>query len=690
MPVKENAISAGLLRNSDGLMAVGVVGMIIMLIIPIPAFILDLSISFNITLAMVTILVVMYTIKAVDFSVYPSLLLVTTVFRLAINVSSTRLILLQGTQFEGKIIRAFGEFVIGGNYVVGIVIFLVLVIIQYMVVVKGAKRVSEVTARFTLDAMPGKQMAIDADLNAGLLTEREAVERRAEIRKEADFYGAMDGAANFVQGDVIAGLIITAINIVGGFAIGVGMRGESLGDAASTYTILTIGDGLVSQIPSLLISISMGLIVTRAASEDNLGMDFVSQLTQQPRALYITSGVLASLGIFTPLPFIPLVALAGVSGFLGHQMSQTTKDLAQEAENNLKEETEKARKPENVVSLLQVDPMELEIGYALIPLVDPEQGGDLLDRITMIRRQMALEMGLIVPPIRIRDNMQLRPNQYVLKIKGVEVAGGNIRVDQYLAMNPGTATEEVEGEATTEPAFGLPALWIREDKRGSAEMAGYTVVDPPSVVATHITEIIKRHAPEILGRQETQTIIDHVKGTYPALVEEATKVMTIGEIHKVLQGLLGEGVSIRDMVTVLETLADRGGNIKDVDRLVEICRTALARHICKQYMTEDGVLNVITIDPRLEEEIVSSVVETPDGRQVSLDPKRMQGVLQSLSAEVEKVMNRGLTPVVLASPRLRPLFKQLTGRAAPGLVILSYNEIVTDVEIQNVGMVSSL
>jgi flagellar biosynthesis protein FlhA len=676
------------LKNTDALLAIGVATVILMMVIPIPTWTLDLGMALSISVAIIVLLSVMYTIKATDFSAFPSLLLLTTVFRLALNVSSTRLILSEGIAFEGKIIRFFGETVVSGNYIIGIVVFLILVVIQYMVIVKGSTRIAEVAARFTLDAMPGKQMAIDADLNAGIITEKEALERRAEIRREADFYGAMDGASKFVQGDVVAGLIISAINIVGGLSIGTLMKGEPLAEAAATYTLLTIGDGLVAQIPSLLISMATGLIVTRAASTtENLGREVISQLAFQPRALIITSGLLGFLGLYMGWPMIVFSAL---TGGLGYRLSRTMKDLTVEEKEKKKTEDAKTRKPENVAQLLAVDPLEVEIGYALIPLVDPEQGGDLLERITMIRRQMALELGLIVPPIRIRDNMQLRPNQYTIKIKGTEVASSTVRVDQFLAMNPGSASVELPGEPTKEPAFGLPAVWIRDRDRERAELAGYTVVDPPSVIATHLTEILKRHAHEILGRQETQQVLDEVKKTYPALVEDATKALNVGEIHKVLQNLLREGVSVRDMVTILETVADQAARYgKDVDRLTEVVRSSLARHITKQYQGDDGTLAVITIDPRLEEEIVAGVDLTPEGRQISMEPSRIQRILERLGSVADSVMQKGMTPIILTSPRARASFKALVQRAAPTLPILAFTEIIPDVEIRTVGTLAA-
>lgn len=676
------------MQRTDLLISIGVLSIVIMMIVPLPPLLLDLLLSLSITLAIVILLTIMYTVKPIEFSSYPSLLLVTTVFRLALNVSTTRMILL-GRGEEISIIRAFGTFVVGGNFVVGIVIFLILVMIQLMVVIKGTTRVSEVAARFTLDAMPGKQMAIDADLNAGLITEQDATKRRTEIRREADFYGAMDGACKFVSGDAKVGLVITGINIIGGLIIGIAILNMEPLAAARSYVLLTIGDGLVSQIPALLISVGTGFLVSRAASESNLGEDLVKELIANPKVLGITSGALAILGIFTPLPTLPLVALAAGTGYLSYAMSRTGKVMEREViEEEKKKKLEEAKKPESVVSLLQVDPMELEIGYALIPLVDPEQGGDLLDRVTLIRRQSALDLGIIVPPIRIRDNMQLKPDNYSVKIKGVEVAKGEIRADRYLAMNPGTATEEVKGEKTIEPAFGLPAIWIKEADRERAEISGYTVVDAPSIVATHLTEVIKKNAPEILGRQEVQALLDNLKERYPTIVGELIpNTLSIGEVQKVLHNLLREEISIRDLVTILETLADYAPQTKDMGILTERVRAALARQICNQYQGEDGVLRVITLDPQLEEIVSSSLQQTPEGEQLVLNPAIMQKFLGILRENSNKITQAGHQAIILTSPQIRRHIKYLSRRTLPSLVVLSYNEIVQDIQITSVGTI---
>lgn len=675
------------MKNADVLVAIGIITIVFMMIIPIPPFLLDILISLNIMIAVMVILTTIYLVKAIEFAVFPSLLLVSTVFRLGLNVSTTRLILL-GRGEEISLVKAFGTFVVAGNYVVGVVIFLILVLIQFLVIVKGTTRVSEVAARFTLDAMPGKQMAIDADLNAGLITEKEAIVRRSEIRREADFYGAMDGAAKFVQGDVIAGLIITVVNILGGFIIGSWMLGMPVADAARSFTLLTVGDGLVTQIPAFLISVATGLIVTRAASEANLGADLTSQLLNRPKVLWISAGTLAFLA-FTPLPTFPLLSLAIGAGFLAYVMQREAR-VGEEVleEEKKKEEVARAKKPESVVSLLKPEAMELNIGYSLIPLVDPEQGGDLLERVTMIRRQCALDMGIIVPPIRIRDNMQLKPNSYSIMIKGVEVAGGTIRGDHYLAMNPGTVTEELKGEATIEPAFGLPAIWITEDQRERAEMLGYTVVDPPSIVATHLTEIVKRNASQLLGRQETQELLDNIKENYPAVVNELIPgLLSLGEVQKVLHNLLDEGISIRDLVTILESLADYAPKIKDTGALTEHARAGMSRQICNRYKTPEGTLPVITLDPKLEEMVSQGIQETREGPQLVLEPSIIRRIIASLSGEMKKAASIRYEVILLCSPQIRRQVREMTKRVAPNLIVLSYAEVSPDVEVEYIGMV---
>ena len=683
-----NPLSSGNLiqRYSDVLIAVAIVMIVIMMIIPLPTILLDILICLNITIALLVVMSAIYNVEALDLSVFPSLLLITTLFRLALNISSTRLILLDG--FAGEVITAFGNFVVGGNAVVGFIVFVILVVVNFIVITKGSERVAEVSARFTLDAMPGKQMAIDADLNQGAITDAEAKRRREKVQWESDFFGAMDGASKFVKGDAIAAIVIMIINIGGGFVIGMLQRGMDASQALQTYTLLTVGEGLVAQIPALLISTATGIIVTRSAAEGNLGSDLVKQLFNNARIFMILSGVLLFLAVMPGLPGIPFFVLAVLCGFIAWNLyrGQAVQQEVQQVEQKAKAKKE-ATTPENIVSLLQVDPMELEIGYSLIPLVDTGQGGDLLDRIVMIRRQCALELGLVVPTIRIRDNIQIKPNAYIIKLKGIEIARGELMLDHYLAMNSGTVFEEVPGIETVEPAFGLPALWISENEREQAELNGYTVVDAVSVLATHLTEVIKQHADEILGRQETQNLLDNLRKTNGALVDEVVpNLLTIGEVQKVLASLLHERISIRDMGTILEVLADYGTATKDTEILTEYVRHAMARHITQQNV-QNGMLPCITLDPALENKVAGSVQRTDHGSYVSLDPDSMQRLLAALQEELKKLTDQGYQPIVLTSPTVRPYFRDLVERSVPGIIILSHAEIEQNVEIQILGVV---
>ena len=683
-----NPLSSGKLiqKYSDVLIAVAIVTIVIMMIIPLPTILLDVLICLNITIALLVVMSAIYNVEALDLSVFPSLLLITTLFRLALNISSTRLILLNG--YAGEVITAFGNFVVGGNAVVGFIVFVILVIVNFIVITKGSERVAEVSARFTLDAMPGKQMAIDADLNQGAITDAEAKRRREKVPRESDFFGAMDGASKFVKGDAIAAIVIMLINISGGFVIGMLQRDMDAAQALQTYTLLTVGEGLVAQIPALLISTATGIIVTRSAAEGNLGGDLVKQLFRNARIFMILTGVLLFLAIMPGLPGVPFTVLAAICGVIAWNLrrGQAVEQEVQQVEQKAKAKKE-ATTPENIVSLLQVDPMELEIGYSLIPLVDTGQGGDLLDRIVMIRRQCALELGLVVPTIRIRDNIQIKPNAYIIKLKGVEIARGELMLDHYLAMNSGTVFEEVPGIETTEPAFGLPALWISENEREQAELNGYTVVDAVSVLATHLTEIIKQHAAEILGRQETQNLIDNLRKTNGALVDEVVpNLLSVGEVQKVLANLLHERISIRDMSTILEVLADYGTATKDTDILTEYVRHAMARHITQQNV-QNGVLPCITLDPAIENKIAGSVQRTEHGSYVSLDPDSMQKLLMALQKELGKLTDQGYQPIVLTSPTVRPYFRNLVERSIPGLIVLSHAEIEQNVEIQILGVV---
>lgn len=673
-------------KYSDVIIAVTLVMIVIMMIIPLPTALLDLLICLNITIALVVIMSAIYNEEALDLSVFPSLLLVTTLFRLALNISSTRLILING--YAGEVITAFGNFVVGGNPVVGFIMFIILVIINFIVITKGSERVAEVSARFTLDAMPGKQMAIDADLNQGAITDEEAKVRRTKIQREADFFGAMDGASKFVKGDAIAAIIIMLINIGGGFVIGMAQKDMDAATALQTYTLLTVGEGLVSQIPALLISTATGIIVTRAASEGNLGSDLVKQLFNNERIFFINTGVLFMLSIVPGLPGIPFASLALICAFIGYSLHKKNlvPEEIKEEQAQAKEKTE-ATRPENIISLLQVDPMELEIGYSLIPLVDTGQGGDLLDRIVMIRRQCALELGLVVPTIRIRDNIQIKPNAYIIKLKGMEIARGELMLDHFLAMNSGTVFEEIPGIETVEPAFGLPALWIPEGQREQAELSGYTVVDSVSVLATHLTEIIKQHAAEILGRQETQNLVDNLGKSNRGLVDEVVpELLGIGEIQKVLANLLNERVSIRDMSTIMEVLADYARATKDPEILTEYVRHAMARQITHQVVQGD-TLPCITLDPALENRIVGGIQRTDHGSYVSLDPESMRRMVNSVTNEVEKLANQGYPAVVLTSPAVRLYFRKLIERSVQGLTIVSHAEIDQSIEIQILGVI---
>lgn len=689
--IKEATSMSALTRNSDVVMAIGVIGMLVVMVIPIPTFMLDIFLSFNITFSVVVLLVAMYTLKALEFSVFPSLLLLATLLRLSLNVASTRLILLHGNEgvgAAGQVIRSFGSFVVGGNYVVGMVVFLILVIINFVVITKGATRIAEVAARFTLDAMPGKQMSIDADLNAGLITDIEAKTRRAEISQEADFYGAMDGASKFVRGDAIAGIVITLVNILGGLVIGVLQQGMSVSTAAQNYTLLTIGDGLVSQIPALIVSTAAGLVVTRAASDSHLGNDMISQLTGQPRAVAIASGVLILFGFIPGLPTFPFIMLGCLAGGLAYMTFEGKKALMVKEEEE-EEAVEKEKGLEKVEELLPLDLLELEVGYGLIPLVDTEQGGELLERVKSIRRQFALEMGMVIPPMHIRDNLQLKPNQYSIIIKGVEVAGGELMPGYYLAMNPGDVKAEIEGIPTKEPAFGIPALWVGEKDKEKAQIAGYTVVDLSTMIATHISEILKTHAYELLGRQEVQSLLDNLALNHPKVVEELVpNLLSLGGVQKTLQNLLKEQVSIRDLLSIVETLADYAPITKNVDILTEYVRQRLARSITKQYKTPEGDIPLMTLDAEIEELVNNAIQHTEHESYLSLEPALAQKILAQFNKAMGKFTSMNYQPIILCSPGIRPHLKKLTERFIPTLVVLSHNEIDKRVKLKSLGVAS--
>ncbi|WP_336822485.1 flagellar biosynthesis protein FlhA [Sporosarcina sp. USHLN248] len=663
-----------------------VIMIVAMLVIPLPPWLLSFLIIINITLALLVLLTSMNMQEALQFSIFPSLLLLLTLFRLGLNVSTTRAILSQGD--AGGVVDTFGTFVTGGNVVVGLVVFVILIIIQFIVITKGSERVSEVAARFTLDAMPGKQMSIDADLNAGMISEAEARMRREKVSNEADFYGAMDGATKFVKGDAIAGIIIVIINLLVGMIIGVVQMGLPFAEAATRFSQLTVGDGIVSQIPALLISTATGIVVTRAASEGNLGSDITKQLLGQPKLLYVAAATVFLLGLFTPINDILTIPIALALAAGAYVMSKKpVEDPEELLEMEEEVESEGMKSPENVVNLLNVDPIEFEFGYGLIPLVDAQQGGDLLDRVVMIRRQLALELGLVIPVVRIRDNIQLQPNEYRIKIKGNELSRGELLLDHYLAMSP-SDDDTIVGIDTVEPSFGLPAKWITEDVKEDAEILGYTVVDPPSVVSTHLTEVIRANAAELLGRQETKQLIDHVHETYPILVDELTPTpLSIGEIQKVLAKLLSENVSIRNLPIIFETLADYSKYTSDVDLLTEYVRQSLARQITNHYASNGESLKVLTVSGKIEKLIADNIQQTEQGNFLSIDPANSQEILESIAREVERVALMEQSPVILCSPAIRMYLRQITERYFPQIPILSYNELEASIEVQSVGVV---
>lgn len=675
-------------NNTDILVAFGVLGIVLMIIIPLPPIILDILLAFNITLSAVIIMITMFTTNVLQLSVFPTLLLITTLFRLGLNISSTRLILSNGS--AGDIIEAFGEFVIGGNYVVGIIIFLIIIIIQFIVITNGAGRVSEVSARFTLDAMPGKQMSIDADLNAGIIDESVARKRREDLQAEADFYGAMDGASKFVKGDAIAGIIITIINIIAGIIIGV-MGGKGFAESAALYTRLTVGDGLVSQIPALLISTASGILVTRSGSKDNFGKTFTKQLTTFPIALGIVAAVMFFLALIPSMPMFPFLLASISAGFTAYLLFKEEEKF-KEAEIIREEEeyTENERKePENVMNLIAVEPMEVEIGYGLIPLADETTGGDLLQRIASVRRQCAIEMGIVVQPIRIRDNLQLKTNEYVIKIRGTVVASSELMANMLLCMDPSGDNTQIAGIRTMEPTFNLPAVWINKDQREEAEIKGLTVVDPTTVMVTHLTETIKSHSYELLGRQEVKLIVDNTREKYSAVVEELIPdLMTIGELQKVLQNLLREKVPIKDMVTIMESLADNSRLTKDLELLTEYVRFSLARTICNELIDENKIITVVTLSAQIEEIVSANTQKSIQGSFPAVDPDTTTKILNSVRNTIERVYFYNNQPVILVSPNIRPVFRKLIEMVFSHVMVISLNEIPNDIEIRTEGVVS--
>jgi len=672
--------------------AVGIIAILVVMVIPIPTFMLDLLLSFSITFSLIILLVSIFMLTPLDFSVFPSMLLVVTLVRLSLNVASTRIILLHGNEgpgAAGQVIQSFGTFVVGGNYVVGAVIFIILVLINFIVITKGSVRTSEVAARFTLDAIPGKQMSIDADLNAGIITEEDARARRRMLEREADFYGAMDGAIRFVRGDAIASILITLINVIGGFAIGVFQQDMLVAEAAKVYTLLTIGDGLVAQLPALVVSTAAGIIVTRATTDKSLPDEFISQMVKNPAAFSIAAAALFFFGTIPGLPHIPFFALSAISGWISYRLYQDRQKKERVQQKKLEEE-KKAPLPEKVESILPLDIMELEVGYELIPLVDADRNGELLERIKSVRRQFALELGFIVPPLHIRDNLQLKASDYAILIKGVEIARGSVMMGRLLAMSPGKTEKEISGVKVQEPTFGLPSIWVNASAKQEAQMAGYTVVDPATVITTHIKETIKRNAHELLGRQEVQTLLDKFKETNPKVVEELVpNLMTLGKVQKVLQNLLREQISIRDLRTILETLADFAPKVADPDMLTEYVRQALARPITKQYLAKDGTLSVMTLDQKVEEIIQQSIQKTELTSYLALEPTVAEKILAKIREAAEAVTPMLETsPVLLASPLIRMYLRKLTERFLPELVVLSHSEIIPNVQIRTLRVVT--
>ena len=678
-------------NRSDILVAIGVIVIIGMLIIPLPTILLDLFMSLNLMVSLIMILIVLYTTKPLDFSVFPTLLLITTVFGLALNVSSTRLILSKGVDFDGRIVKAFASFVVGTDgtegLVIGFIIFIILIAVQFIVITKGATRVAEVAARFTLDALPGKQMTIDNAYNSGALTEEEATNRKNELQNEVDFYGAMDGASKFISGNVKVGLLITSINVIGGIIVGTTIHGEPVGTALATYVSLSVGDGLITQFPALLVSTATGLIVTRAISDGTFGFEISKQFTQQSRVYWVGAVFLFLLGILPGFPWYLLIPMSLLTAYLAFRLSGN--ERRQSSGDTLELDTDTDQEaPVEVSPVVPLDPLSLEMGYGLIPLVDKEQGAELLDRITRIRRESALELGLVVPRIRIIDNMRLEPSEYCIKITGVSIGKGVIRIAHYLAINPGSVSEEIKGEKTTDPAFGLPALWIGEDQRELAERRGYTVVDAPSIIATHLTEIIKKHSFEMLGRQEVKKILDTLRNDYSAVVDEVTKALSLGEVQKVLQGLLIEQVSIRNMIPILETLADYGVVSKEISFLIEKVRQTLGRQICLQYADDKKVLRVLTIAPELERVIIESRLDTAGGPVAALDPNDHRSWINAVINAVHNAQSVGYLPIILCSEAGRALVKRSTVRDIPELIVLSVPEIASEIITEGVGEIS--
>ncbi|MBZ4649560.1 flagellar biosynthesis protein FlhA [Thermosipho sp. (in: thermotogales)] len=679
-------------KGTDIIVAIMIAAIVLLMILPIPGFLLDFFQLLNLSLSLIILFSTMYIRKALELSSFPTILLVITLFRLGLNVASTRLILLQGPKFSGKVIRAFGDFVVGGNYVVGLVVFLILVIIQFIVITRGSERIAEVAARFTLDAMPGKQMSVDADLNAGLITEDEARKRREEIRREADFYGAMDGASKFVRGDAIASIIIVLVNIIGGLIIGILTHKMTVSEAAQTFTLFTVGDGLVTQIPALMVSTATGILVSRAASEDNLGNELVRELSGEKKVIILTGFILIFLGIFTPIPFSAAIlgTLFMITGFL---IKSTTEPQLESIGGSAEIPTSQTPSgpilttPQEVSEILQTDTVEVEIGYGLIPLADTSQGGDLLERVTMVRKQIAYELGLVISPIRVRDSVLLKSNEYAIFIRGAQVAKYELMPNRLLAINPGTVTEKIPGIETKEPAFGLQAFWIDESKKEEASRLGYTVVDPPTVFATHLTEVLKRNAHELLGTREFELLVEGLRSKFEKLVDDLFNVLKPSDVKKVLQRLLKEGIPIRNLSLIFETLLEYGEQTKDVIYLTEKVRKAMKRQIITPLISPDGILHAVAIDNELEKNLVNLVRENDTERYLDLNPEIMRELIESISNSLENIMKKGYNPVLICSSSLRPLISDLLLKFIPGVYVISYDEIPENVSVQIEGVV---
>jgi flagellar biosynthesis protein FlhA len=675
---------------SEIMTVIGVVTILVVMIIPLPSILLDFLLALNITVAITILLIALYTLKPLDFFIFPPLLLVTTLFRLSLNVASTRLILLHGNEgalAAGRVIKSFGSFVVGGNYVVGVIVFTILVIVNFVVITKGATRIAEVAARFTLDGMPGKQMSIDADLNAGLIDEDEAKERRMTITREAEFHGSMDGAAKFVRGDAIAGIIITAINIIGGFIIGVLQQKMSIISAAQNYTLLTVGDGLVSQIPALIISTAAGIVVSRAASESTMGKDFGKIFSSYPKAIYLSALTIFVFGLIPGLPHIPFMMLSVIIG-ISVFMFEKKKDQLEVEKVDVKKKEAIDEGPEPVEHLLTIDPLELEVGYGLIALVDREQGGKFLDRVRSIRRQFAVEMGMVIPPIHIRDNLQLNSSEYQILLKGVKIAGAELMVNHYLAMDPGDATRKIEGIETKEPAFNIPACWIPEARKEEAKLSGYTVVDDATIMATHLTEVLRKHASELLGRQEVQNLLDNLSKSYPKAVEELVpNLLSLGAVQKVLQNLLEERISIRDLLTIVETLADCAPLTKEPDLLTEYVRNKMSRSIISPHIGEDGYLKLITMSQDVEDILLKGIQKTEHGSYLSVDPNIADSIISSIKKEAEKAMSKNIQPIILTTPLIRRHLRKMIEYFIPSLMVLSQSELLNDIGFKAIGKV---